>query len=97
MKILGYDYQIDLSQTFDTMRGCMGLCNVNKQIINIAKDLPEETKCSVMIHEIIEAINYHLELNLEHPQISQLETGIHQALSDNGVDLTVLLKHSKKG
>ncbi len=38
---------------------------------------------STLIHEIIEQINWHLELKLEHSTISQLEAGLYQVLKDN--------------
>ena len=53
----------------------------NEILINssIVKELQETT----LIHEIIEALNYHLELNLEHNKITSLESGLYQVLKDN--------------
>jgi hypothetical protein len=49
---------------------------------------------SIIIHEILEALNYHLELELPHRTISALESGLYQTLHDAGVDLQLLLKEA---
>lgn len=78
------------------MQNNMGYCDMSRQELKIASDVPQDGKESTLLHEIIEALNYHMELGLEHRQISSLETGLHQVLSDNGVDLSVLFKENKK-
>ena len=45
-----------------------------------------------MLHEIIEAINYHLELEMEHNVRMGLEAALFQVLTANGVDLSPLTK-----
>lgn len=95
MNILGYEYTVrrldeDVNSESGTCRGCT-------QVIGITgRDHPQQ-EASTMVHEIIEAINYHLNLGLTHPQISAVETGIFQVLTSNGVDLTPLLKELKNG
>jgi bifunctional DNase/RNase len=88
-KILGYTYRVDRAQDIQEL-GAMGDFNANKQIIRIAGNLHSQQAQSTMIHEMIEAINYALELKLEHNAIQSLEAGLYQALIDNGVDLTPL-------
>ena len=51
--------------------------------INIDRSAPESTMASTFLHEIIEQLNWQLELNLEHCKISQLEAGLYQVLHDN--------------
>ena len=46
---------------------------------NQCKEKMEET----FLHEIIEAVNYHLDLDLKHPQISGLSQSFHQIFKDN--------------
>lgn len=96
MKILGYNYKLDLDKTLKSLDGNMGFCNMDHQVLTVASDLEDDAKCSTLLHEAIEALNYHLELKLEHRQISSLEAGLHQVLSDNGVDLSPLLEDNKK-
>jgi len=42
-----------------------------------------ESQLSTLLHEVIEAIDTSLELDLDHPQISALETCLFQALRKN--------------
>ena len=61
-----------------------------KQVIQLASDLAEENAISTLLHEILEALNFHLALKLEHKIIMALEAGLFQVLVDNGVDLSPL-------
>ena len=51
--------------------------------ITIDTNAPESKQQEAFLHEIIEAINNHLELKLEHKQITGLGTGLFHILSDN--------------
>ena len=37
-----------------------------------------------LFHELVEAVNYHLELRLEHNQITPISEGLYTVLKDNG-------------
>lgn len=91
MKILGYTYTIELGSDSARMGGNYGHCMCGKQVIQIANDLNREQENSTIIHEMIEAIRYHLGIKLEHNQIMALEAGLYQVLTENGVDLSPLL------
>lgn len=92
MKILGYDYKVILDKTIRDMNGNAGTCNLDDNVITIASDLPSfDVKTSVILHEVIEAINYHLEIGLDERQIKCLEVGLHQALKENDVSLLPLI------
>ena len=95
MRILGYEYSLDASKTIEELGGNMGFCNFSLQQISVARDIKMDGKLSTLVHEVIEALNYHLELNLKHKQISALEVGLNQVLSENGIDLSVLLDGKK--
>lgn len=45
-----------------------------------------------MLHEVLEALNYHLNLGLAHPAIQALEGGLYQVLTQNGVSLKPLTR-----
>jgi hypothetical protein len=90
MNILGYNYEIDYSQREDQL-GSLGRCSGKLLRIEIANDMPPQQTQSTMLHEIIEAINYHLQLHLEHGVIAALETSMYQVLVQNGIDLTPLV------
>ena len=90
MKILGYNYTVDRSKSQDEV-GAMGRFHAKSQAIQIANDINQQQDESTMIHEAIEAINYHLGLELEHKDITALEAALYQVLTDNGVDLAPLM------
>lgn len=72
--------------------GAFGRYHAKIQGIQIAGDLHEEQKVSTVLHEIIEALNYHLELGIEHKTISILEATLYQTLTENGIDLREIAK-----
>lgn len=89
IKILGYDYCIKRDATVDEI-GASGRLHGRDQVIQIASDLSEEGYISALLHEILEALNWHLELELEHRIIMSLEATLFQVLVANGVDLSPL-------
>ena len=91
MKIYGYEYAVKRDENTDDM-GAFGDFRVKNQTIRIANDLCDEQVMSTLIHEILEAINYHNQLKLDHANIMVLEVGIYETLKANGVDLSPLLE-----
>jgi hypothetical protein len=81
IKILGYDYKIEYLEN-DSMKA-FGRFNAEKQSILIGNDLPIDLQKSSLIHEIIEALNFYLELELPHNKITSLEAGLYQVFKDN--------------
>lgn len=92
INILGYKYEIVESNTTNTMGNNFGLLDFQNLEMIIAADMPEQQRVSTIIHEVIEALNIHLSIGLEHPQITMLETGIYNVLIENGVNLSKLGK-----
>ena len=90
MKILGYTYAVQFVGA-DSMDGAMGRFYARQQRIEIASNMAPDGQRSTMLHEVIEALNYHLALNLPHRTIMALEATLYQVLTDNGVDLSPLL------
>lgn len=91
MKIFGYQYRVNRSKDTDELEH-FGSFFMKRQEIAIANDMCDEQKISTLLHECIEAINAHLQLELGHSQIMGIESGIYQILSDNGIDLSPLLE-----
>ena len=91
MKILGYDYRLINEEDHDN---AMGRCNFRELFIRIAPNLPKQQTESTLIHEIIEALAYHLQLGFcgDNKIVSTLEAGLYQVLTDAGVDLSPLAK-----
>lgn len=88
MKILGYDYSLTKSADIDDM----GRFIARDQQIKIQDGICEQQIVSTVLHEIIEALNYHNEWKLEHTVIMGLEASLYQTLCDNGVDLRPIAK-----
>jgi hypothetical protein len=91
MKIYGYDYTVKCDENTDDI-GALGDFRAKNQTIRLAQDLCKDQVLSTLLHEIIEAVNYHNQLKLEHQQIMVLEVGLYEVLKVNGVDLTPLLE-----
>jgi hypothetical protein len=93
LKILGYDYSLRATPPIDS--GGMeqaGRLIIGKQLMYYDPTQNQQSQESAILYEIIEALNYHLETSLPHQTIMSLEAGLYQALTSNGVDLSVLIK-----
>jgi hypothetical protein len=88
MRILGHEYTVSYGE-FRQMEAA-AKCDPHSQQIIIARDLSQSMRDSALIHEVLEAFNYHLELGIEHPAIARLEAGLYQFFSDNGISLKKL-------
>jgi hypothetical protein len=88
MNILGYPYTV---QIIDGMEN-MGRLRTGTLTMQISAGLCPEQRVSTVLHEIIEALNEHLGLELPHHSIMALETGLYQTLTANGVDLRGLIE-----
>jgi len=84
IRILGIDYEVKQQEGVDLEDNpCCGLAKSAEGLIIIEKDMLWEAKIGTLIHEIIEVLNYRLELRLKHHQISTLDAGLTQILFDN--------------
>jgi len=88
--ILGYEYQLDVTNTLEEMNGNVGYIDLDRGIIQIASDAGFDMKVSTLLHEIMEAINYHLEAGLTEQQIKIMEVGLYQTLTLSKVNLSAL-------
>jgi len=93
---MGYNYRLYWDRTSESLGDCVGFTDFNNQSISIASNLPDDlSRFSVLLHEVIEAVNYHLELNLKHTQISGLEVGLYQTFRWNDTDIKRMLYGDK--
>lgn len=82
IRIAGHEYTV----TYDKEEHVdwMGLCINNEEHIKInTNGAPYGEQLASLLHEIIEAINYRYEMDLEHHKIMTLETALYQILVDN--------------
>ena len=83
-KILGIEYpirQINPNISMDSAN--LGECDLSACEIRLNSQQSPDLIRSTLLHEIIEALNFRLELELEHPQITQLEAGLLQTFCDS--------------
>jgi len=85
LNILGHDYSVTLRENMARDSDRMGQCSSNRLAIEIDPSLPAQNQESVLIHEILEAIDFLLELDLPHVMISQIGTALYQVLKDNNL------------
>jgi hypothetical protein len=90
MKILGADFTVELMTDRDS--NDLGDCYNRYQRLRLQRDQHPDSMMETLIHEILEAINTKLELNLEHQVISALGASLFAVLKDNGVKLSPLLE-----
>ena len=85
LKIAGYQYNVvyEVHRSRDRGVNNPASCNSRAQTIWIDSDQHREGQESSLIHEIIEALDYHYELKLDHQTIATLETALYQVLRDN--------------
>ena len=61
-----------------------GETNISTGEIFINSLHPEDRQIKTLVHEILEVINEHLELGLNHKNLTQLETGLYTSLDSIG-------------
>ncbi len=83
VKIGGHEYSCKVVPCLGRDYGADGRSCGNSLEIEIEETLPQQNKESVLIHEILEQINYRYELNLPHEKITILETALYQVIRDN--------------
>jgi len=65
--------------------GKLGSCNAARNTIWLDTNQPQTQLENTLLHEIIEAINWQQQLELDHKTISQLENALYQVLHDNEI------------
>jgi hypothetical protein len=91
MKIMGYDYKIVVNGDVDN-NGAFGRFHGATQRLQISSGLCEQQTVSTILHEMLEALNYHNQWELPHPKLMSIEASLYQVLTDNGVNLRPLAK-----
>lgn len=84
IKFLGHEYEI-LQVSANELEGYNGDAWFKLHRIRIDKDIPESRKQSTFLHEILEVINSHFDLKLDHHVIECLEETLYAVLKDNGL------------
>ncbi len=94
LKILGYDYALSQEPVIGLEN--RGFFNAEVQTIRIAQEMSQQSKEATVLHEIIHALDFALAIDLSETQVRQLEHGLYQVLTANGVSLSpLLIEYSK--
>ena len=83
LKIGGMSYAVTRPRPSGMLEHAVGSCLLGGGKIRVLAGLPDEQAGMVLMHEVIEALNYHGGVRLTHRQIEALESGIVAALRDN--------------
>jgi len=83
IKVIGHNYKLIFDSNLVKVDNKLGHCHPNFLEIKIDDSYAQPVQAETLIHEILEALNYALTLNLEHDKICQLSTGLYQVLHDN--------------
>ena len=102
IKILGYDYNIQLVESSEDIivggRTCFGSCDFINQVILISKDQAYQQQVQTLIHEIVHAIDFITSGNegtqLAEKQTDLIATGLASVLFDTNWSKFVKAKNS---
>jgi hypothetical protein len=79
VRIFGRDFPI----SFENLVGVFGLCFPSEQHIKIQKGLTQVEEVDTVLHEVIHAIDYQMNLDMTELQVRGLATGLIGVFSDN--------------
>lgn len=86
LKIGGFEWRVKEVKHLISDRERLGEMAPRTQEIVIEEESSEQQKEETLIHEIIEALNFLYNINLEHYQIELLGVTLHQVLKDNKIN-----------
>ena len=96
MRILAFDYEmVALDIPFD-QSSLLGRHNGPEGTIKICMDQSKQSRISTVLHEVIESINWQLNLGLEEKQVIGLEVGLFAVARDNNINLEMLVRDLEK-
>jgi hypothetical protein len=82
IRILGHPYTVEYVDDWQDPLGC-AKCESQLLQIKIDGSMPESRIEEALLHEIIEAINYHLEIELEHNKLTAISEVLYGVIKDN--------------
>ena len=88
LKVLGHEYKVTIDDKVRRHHSTSGTCCINTNEIDLEAGGPESKQAETFLHEIFEAIKYHLDLgdDLEHRTLSQLSKVLFAVIRDNDLD-----------
>lgn|GEM_PF-6087197 len=86
IKIGGLDIAVVEVDQLASNRGSFGEFSFMEQKIMLDPALPTNKKMATFVHELLEALNGYLELDMPHEKLSVLAFSLHQILHDNQLE-----------
>jgi hypothetical protein len=83
IKIGGYTVEVKFASNMMTDRRNMGEYHPRTQTIKIDSDCSKQQSEETLIHELLEAITSIYDIAIEHKDLSNLATVLHQVIKDN--------------
>lgn len=83
LKVLAHIYTVSEGVEPQLGRGTSGLCCANLLKIELDGSVPKSRRDEAFLHEIIEALKFHLDLKIEHEDLSALSEGLYTIIRDN--------------
>lgn len=91
IKIMGHDYTLLADPNLSRDRAANGECNSNELTITIDPTIKSSRIDEVYIHEVLEALQYHGQLELEHNKLSLIAELFVMFLKDNHPEIFPLV------
>ena len=85
-ELRSFSQRITVEHTTVLDDDCVGQWRGRESVILLAPGLAEDIEAETFLHELIEHVNAHLELGMEHPQIQAMSVGLFQVMRGNGLD-----------
>lgn len=80
VRVLGRTYRI----SFEDLHGhAFGFCQPNQQVILIQPGMIEDEEKDTVLHEVIHAVDYLMQLGLTEDQVRSTATGLYAVMKDN--------------
>lgn len=89
VKVFAHTYSIKIDPLLSIESGTTGRCCSNTLKIELDPNVPESNQADTFLHEIMEALKYQLQLDLEHAALSQIATGVLTVIRDNNLDFRI--------
>lgn len=83
IKILAHEYEVRVNGDVFTVDQNTANMTFSKQLIQISAHHGSTRRAEGLLHEVLEGLNYHLELQLEHRILTSISEGLFQVLNDN--------------
>lgn len=97
IKLGGFEITIRGIKDLVAERECLGEWHPRTQEIWIDSDHTDQQKEETLLHEVMEAICYIYNINIEHRDLSNIATVLHQVIKDNPNIFSTLEASTQEG